>query len=113
MTYVDACTLFDDWTVATKSMSPYNIQITRLRTSLASAALNVDLRLQATSAQTTVSNHYVAAGYTVADYDPCPGVPQAKEGCGCETAGENHAVVSTGLALFALASLARRRRRAS
>jgi MYXO-CTERM domain-containing protein len=87
--------------------------VTRLRTVLPSTALDVDLKLEASSTQTNVSNQFQAVGYTQADYDPCPSVTaNTKEGCGCDTAGQNRAVVSTSLGVIALLSLARRRRRA-
>ena len=114
MNYVSACTFFDDFDVATKGMSPYQVQITRLRTTLPATALTKDLTLGASADQSPLPNTITAQGYTVPNYDPCPSAPQSpppKEGCGCDTAGQHDLVVSTSLGFVALLSLARRRRR--
>jgi MYXO-CTERM domain-containing protein len=113
VTYVSACSLFTDWDIATNGLSPYDVRVTRLRTTLPSTALTVDLKLEAASSQATVTQSFTATGYTQPGYDPCPPPPgyQSKAGCGCDTAGQGPAVVSTSLGMIALLSLARRRRR--
>ena len=111
--WVSACSEFTDYDVATAGMSPYDVRVTRIRTTLPAAALSVDLSLGASADQTTLSNQIQSQGYTDPKYDPCP-APSSnyKEGCGCETAGENRfALTGTALGVVALASIARKRRR--
>ncbi len=50
-TYVAACTQFTDWDVASAGLSPYDVRITRLRTTLPATALTVDLKLEAAADQ--------------------------------------------------------------
>jgi hypothetical protein len=118
VTYESACTLFTDYTVATTSMSTFDIRVTRLRTTLPASALSVDLALAASSDQSQLSNTIQTTAYDNPNYDPCPNAPPQtadtdKEGCGCITAGENRTVTSSTLAALALASIARRRRRSN
>ena len=112
--YVSACSFFDDWDVATTGMSTYDVVVTRLRTTLPATALTKDLTLGASVDQSSLSKNITSQGYTVPNYDPCPGAtsqPPPAEGCGCDTAGQNNFVVSTSLSGLALVALARRRRR--
>jgi MYXO-CTERM domain-containing protein len=112
--YVSACSFFTDWDTAAAGSNPYGLRITRLRTTLPASALTKDLTLAASADQSFLPNTMTAIGYTDPSYDPCPGAPvqQTKEGCGCDTAGQTDAVVSTSLGVVALLALARRRRRA-
>ncbi len=114
--YVPACMYFTDYDVATQSMNAYDIRVTRLRTTLPANALAVDLKLKASGDQSTLSTTIQTSAYSDPSYDPCPNAPATaspppKDGCGCETAGENRNVISTSLMLIALASLVRRRSR--
>jgi MYXO-CTERM domain-containing protein len=113
--WVSACSQFTDFDVATSGMAPYDVRVTRIRTTLPAAALSVDLALGASLDQSTLSNQIQSQGYTNPSYDPCPsnsGNTGYKEGCGCETAGENRfALTGTALGVLALASIARKRRR--
>jgi uncharacterized protein (TIGR03382 family) len=111
--YVPACQEFDDYDVATLGLNAYNVEITRLRTTLPASALNVDLEVGAAQDQTPISNTINTTSYTDPNYDPC-GPPSStnKTGCGCETAGPGPTVAWMSFGLVALASLSRRRRRA-
>ena len=66
---VPACTTFTDFEVATTGLNPYAVTITRLRTSLPSSALNVDLQIGA-GPQTIVSNVIQTTTYSDSDVRP-------------------------------------------
>jgi hypothetical protein len=106
---VSACTLFTDFDLATAGLSPYNVTVTRLRTSLPASALNVDLQIGA-GPQTTVSNIINTTKYSDPSYDPCAS-SGAKNGSGCDTASERSNVASTSIIALALVALVRRRAR--
>jgi len=111
--YVSACSLFDDYDTATVGLTPYDVWVTRLRTSLPATLLTKDLTLGAAKYQTPISNQIKTTTYTVA-YDPCPKPPPQptyKEGCGCSIAGDHDVLVSTTFASLALLTLVRRRRK--
>jgi MYXO-CTERM domain-containing protein len=108
---VPACDVFDDYDVATQGMLPYDVQITRLRTTLPASALDVDLELGAAADQSPLSNIMTATGYTDPSYDPC-GAPSSsnKRGDGCDVGGDGGATVWAFLGIAAFAAFGRRRR---
>ncbi|HEX4515731.1 MAG TPA: DUF2330 domain-containing protein, partial [Polyangiaceae bacterium] len=69
---VSACTQFTDYTVATTGMNAYDIQVTRLRTTLPALALSVDLKLRASAVQNQLSPTIKTTAYSDPSYDPCP-----------------------------------------
>ena len=68
VTYESACTLFTDYTVATTSMSTFDIRVTRLRTTLPASALSVDLALAASLDQSQLSNTIQTTAYDNPNY---------------------------------------------
>jgi hypothetical protein len=109
--YASACTLFTDFDKATNGLDPYDVTITRLRTSLPASALNVDLQIGA-GPQTTVSNVIKTTAYSDPNYDPCAGLnPPPKRGAGCDTASERSNAAATCIIALALVGLVRRRTR--
>jgi hypothetical protein len=106
------CEGFDDITVASTGLSPYDTWVTRLRAVLpASALAEGDLVLEAAPAQTTVSSQLNATAYDDPSYDPCS---KAKSGCVASGASSETTVTGRALAAGALAflgaALLRRRR---
>ena len=108
---VSACTQFTDYDVATAGMHPYDVQVTRLRTTLPALALSVDLKLRASAQQSPVGSLFQATEFTT---DPCPQVssaPPTKDGSGCNTANQSQSFVATVFGALGVALLRRRRRR--
>jgi uncharacterized protein (TIGR03382 family) len=96
------CT-FDDITVATTGMTRSDVWITRLRANLPATVLSVDLKLQASAAQTHLDGIYQAGA-----------APEPDHGNGCATArttGNEGTAVTVGLGALGLSILLRRRRR--
>lgn len=61
----------DDLSLAMTGMVSSDVWVTRLRADLPSTALSQDLAIEATAAQTAVSNLHHTDAYTIANYDPC------------------------------------------
>ena len=109
---VSACTLFTDYTVATTGMNPYDIQVTRLRTTLPALALSVDLKLRASADQSALGTVIQATTFST---DPCPQAQASSPppSSACNTANQSQSLVATAFGAMGAAALLRRRRRQS
>lgn len=116
---VPACDTFDDLAVATATLHPADVVVTRLRADLPVAALATDLRLEGAADQALLSNVHQASGYEDG-FDPCPKYAprldqeKARGGSSCSTVAGDDTLSSAGTALaaaFGLAAMLRRRRR--
>ncbi len=124
---VSGCDGYDDLDVATRDLHPSDIWVTRLRADLPVTALDVDLRLEATSEQKALSPAHKTTQFTDPRFSPCPqgttsssggsrsspsSAPE-ESGCTCRTSGLRDDLGSAFvIAIGALgASLVTRRRR--
>ncbi len=110
---VAACSEFTDYAAATVGIVGSPV-ITRLRTDLPATALDKDLILGSTS-QNTFGPTFLAAGYTDAQYNPCPATPppsayDGSGGCYCD-AGTARSTNATTFALGVLGVVVMMRRR--
>lgn len=121
---VYGCDGFDDFEVALRGLSARDLWLTRLRADLPVAALDRDLRLEASPYQAERSPQHHTDTFSDPKFDPCEGRGGSQSsasprddgsGCVCDStprrSGASGSLVLVGATAFAASRLLRRRRR--